>query len=299
MKKKIYVAKNLQEETTHGDFTFPFYVSEDSLYDYDQNSIACHWHSELELTVVTKGRMEYHINDRSFLLTAGTGILTNSNALHFAYPVNEENCWYQTIIFDPRFIYGYEGSVIERKYIDSIVRDTHLDAVPLDSAIAWQQEILDIAGDITGLSKEKPLGYELFVKSSMCRLWALLYLNLSSRKQGVAPRSISTLKEILSFIHENYTAKITLQDIADSGGISKGECCRLFKKTLKQPPIGYLQFYRIHRSIPLLMRGDTNITEISELVGFNGASYYAETFKKIMRCAPREYRRLSQEAQAE
>jgi AraC-like DNA-binding protein len=33
-----------------------------------------------------------------------------------------------------------------------------------------------------------------------------------------------------------------------------------------------------------------NVTEIAEQCGFGGASYFTETFRKIMGCIPTEYR---------
>ena len=67
--------------------------------------------------------------------------------------------------------------------------------------------------------------------------------------------------KFLHYINSNYERQITLDDIANSGNISRSECCRFFKKT-------------IHFA-----------------VGFNSINYYITTFKKQMGCSPREYRK--------
>lgn len=293
MRKRIYVDKDLREEQPTRDYAFPLYVTEDSLFNYEHNMLSCHWHSDLEITIVIKGEMEYHINDKVFIAGEGTCLMANANALHFAIPVNGEDCSYNAVIFNPQIIYGYEGSAIEQRYISSVLHNPNLDAVLFTTEIPWQQEILSAVSRVVKLYQEKAIGYELLIASEMCRFWSLLYANLDVGEKGEIQTSIATLKDILSFIHANYNKKLTLAQIAGAGNISRGECCRLFQKTLKQSPFAYLHYYRIQKSLPLLTQGERNITEISENVGFNGVSYFSEVFKKIMHCTPRDYKKRS------
>ena len=97
-------------------------------------------------------------------------------------------------------------------------------------------------------------------------------------------------KDVLSFIHQNYSNKITLQDIADAVFVSKGECCRFFKKSLKMSPYDYLINYRINESMKLLKNSSLSILDISENVGFNNVSHYIQIFKKKTGQTPLEYR---------
>jgi AraC family transcriptional regulator, melibiose operon regulatory protein len=86
---------------------------------------------------------------------------------------------------------------------------------------------------------------------------------------------------------------LTLEELALSCNISKSECCRFFKKVMRQSPFEYLLRYRIQKSVPpLLMGQELNITEISESTGFASASYYSEIFRRLMYCSPTEYRKL-------
>ena len=72
---------------------------------------------------------------------------------------------------------------------------------------------------------------------------------------------------------------------------NKSEFCRLFKATLHQTPFDFLLHYRIQQSLPLLCRPELTITEIATTVGFSGASYYSEFFRKYTSCSPTEYRK--------
>ena len=63
-----------------------------------------------------------------------------------------------------------------------------------------------------------------------------------------------------------------------------------FKEIINRSPNDYLVEYRIDKSIDLIMKTDMKMTEIAYECGFNGSSYFAETFKKIVGVSPREYK---------
>ena len=87
------------------------------------------------------------------------------------------------------------------------------------------------------------------------------------------------------------TLPITLDQMVAACYANKSEFCRLFKATLHQTPFDFLLHYRIQQSLPLLCRPELTITEIATTVGFSGASYYSEVFRKYTSCSPTEYRK--------
>ena len=94
----------------------------------------------------------------------------------------------------------------------------------------------------------------------------------------------------MSFINKNYQDKVTLEQIANAGGVCKSSCCNIFKKYLHDSPMNYMINYRIECSAKKLKETDLTITEIAFEVGFSGASYYSEMFHKYFGCSPKEYR---------
>ena len=78
--------------------------------------------------------------------------------------------------------------------------------------------------------------------------------------------------------------------IAASGGVSKSLCNKLFKKYVDVSPINYLLELRIKKVTEYLRTTSYSLTEIAELCGFNGASYMAEMFKKLVGKSPLNYR---------
>jgi len=103
------------------------------------------------------------------------------------------------------------------------------------------------------------------------------------------------MKKMLSWIDIHYTEKITLDDIARAGQLSRSECSRYFKRMLKATPLNDVIDYRLQKSLLLLKQDGSNVTELAYQVGFNSTSYFIERFKKSMNMTPRAFKKLKNE----
>ena len=139
---QINTEKNQREIKEHGNFQFPVNVSMESIQSFEQGMFLWHWHPEIELTWVMSGEMEYRVNDTTYHLKAGEGLFGNSNTLHAGNQINSKNCSYLSITFHPRFLYGYEGSILQSGYVDKITENESWDALLLNPEVGWQMEIL-------------------------------------------------------------------------------------------------------------------------------------------------------------
>lgn len=289
---QLKIEKNQMEIKEHGDFSFPVHVSEEAINRFDSNSFLWHWHPEIELTWIMSGQIEYRVNDKCYILTEGDGLFANSNALHFGQMKDAQHCDYLSVTFNPRFIYGYENSTLQTKYVEMITANPEWASMKLDKAIDWHQEILDSIRHIYALSKERPYDYELEVHIVLCRIWQLLYGHYSSipAKRQQSPRNIKRLRDILTFIQSHYSENITLEDIAGSVNICKSECCRFFKKHMHMTLFEYLMYYRIQQSLPLLRQGES-VTKAAAAAGFSNPCYYGKIFRRFINCSPSCYRK--------
>lgn len=134
----------------------------------------------------------------------------------------------------------------------------------------------------------------LKIQNLFLNTWIQLYENIPSESQHKNQNAdLSIIRNMIGFIQQNYTNKITLADIAASGAVGQSKCCKLFAKYIKQTPNIYLTRYRLDKSTVLLSNTDRTVTEIATAVGFNGSSYYAEAFRKWYGKSPTEYRATS------
>lgn len=294
-KTQINIEKNQKEIKDHGNYKFPVNVSIESIQAYEQGSFLWHWHPEIELTWIMSGSIEYHINNQSYILTEGEGLFGNSKTLHSGYMKDNQECTYLSITFHPRFLYGYENSILQTKYIDFITSNDAWSSLKLEKDVSWHQEMIQSMKEIYHLSLNKPNDYELRVHMILMQIWQHLYQYFSSlpEKDRQPQRHLQRLRDIISFIQENYDQEISLDDVAAHINICKSECCRFFKKHMNMTIFEYILFLRIQNSLPLLKQGES-ITKTANQVGFASPAYFGQIFRRYMKCTPREYREMSE-----
>lgn len=289
---QIITQKNQKELKDHGNFAFPVNICIEKIQAYETGSFLWHWHPEVELTLILSGEMEYLINDKSYIVTAGDGLFGNSNSLHSGHMRNGAQCSYLSITFHPRFLYGYENSILQTKYVSFITSNESWSSYLLKSDVDWQKKILDNMRAIYAFSQEPPADFELRVHMMLMDIWSRLYQHFSAQpeKEGKSIHHLQRLRDIISYIQEHYNEKITLDDVAKSASICQSECCRFFKKHMNMTIFDYILYLRIQNSLPLLATAES-ITDVSTAVGFTSSSYYSQIFKRYMGCSPLEYKK--------
>ena len=289
---QIHIEKNQKEIKDHGSFAFPVNVSIENIQSYEQSSFLWHWHPEIELTWIMTGEMEYHVNDRQYILKEGEGLFGNSNTLHSGYMKDGKECTYLSVTFHPRFLYGYENSILQTKYVDYITENEEWASLHLEKNIIWHQEILYWVKMIYEMSQEPPVDFELQVHMQLLQIWQKLYQYFASlpEREKKPQLYLQRLRDIVSYIQEHYAEEISLEEVAEQVNICKSECCRFFKKHMNMTIFDYILFLRIQKSLPLLKSGES-VTEVAGRVGFSSPAYYGQIFKRYMKCTPREYKR--------
>lgn len=289
---QLHLDTNKKELKAHGTYACPVNISFEQLSRYERKSFLWHWHREIELTLLLQGEMLYQVNDTVYHLRKGDGLFCNSNALHTGSSCNDSDCTYISVTFHPRFLYGYENSLLQTKYINKITEDSSLSGLSLSSSVPWQAEILQQLAALHQLALSPDPSYELQIQLLLSRIWLVLWENAAfgsqETDQGIQ-KNTDRVKKILIYLQNHYTEKITLADIAAEANICQSECCRFFKKHMKESLFEYLLSYRIEKSLPLLAEGKMPITEIASRTGFSSSSYYTKVFRERMGCTPSQY----------
>lgn len=290
--------KEFKELKSHGSFTFPVLVSEEVLAHYERGSFLWHWHPEIELTLIEDGEISYQVNQDIFHLHKGEGLFCNANALHTGHMIDSKNCYYTSVTFNPRVIYGYEGSIIWQKYMEPLISQTNMSAIHFKPDIAWHYKILKNLDKIHRLYTDKNDTYEFEIQQLLSNIILQIVKNTTSeymntRLKSGSKRDFERLKTILSYLNEHYMEKISLDSIAGEIGLCKEECCRYFKRYMNQTLFDYITSLRVEKSLSMLMENKLSMTEIAEHVGFASSSYYSKVFKKLLKCSPLQYRKAN------
>ncbi len=265
------------------------YIRRGLLSNYSNFTADSHWHDDLEFISVLSGSMDYNVNGEILHLKAGQGIIINARQIHYGFSNEHNECDFYCVLLHPMLL--CTSQYIDRDFVSPILLNNSLPYIFLDCKTDWQRTILSDIEAIY-LYREKP-NAPLYVQNIFYHIW--IFLNENAPQKEPTKRqnlNLSVLKEMLTFIQQSYADKITLQDIAGSGNVSKSTCLAIFKKYLQDTPANYLIGYRLKRAIRMLEDSDLKITEIALAVGFGGVSYFAEMFRKNYGCSPSEYRNL-------
>ena len=283
---KKYVPEGMQQE-------YPVSVCFTD-FSFTTENTHWHWHDEIELLIVNSGSLRVQTETDLLDLSAGQGIIINQNTVHAFQSISPKACTCYTIAFSPRFFLEPSQLSMTAKFLHPVLSSFHI--LLLDESNAWDEEVLNIVDDIIAINMTKKSGFELVTKGYLCQLWFKLYERISDTQFSEKPAvtlSVDNerIKSAITYIEENYADNVTLDEIAASVHVSKSECCRFFKRTLKMTPFEYLMKYRIYVASQLMIESTEKIS-ISSLalsVGFNNASYFNKVFKKYMNCTPKEY----------
>ena len=97
-------------------------------------------------------------------------------------------------------------------------------------------------------------------------------------------------EKIRRYIQKNYMRDISMQDAARMMNYSDAYFCKLFKQCFDQNFTAYLARFRINEARRLLQDKNASVREVSMLVGYYDANYFAKVFKRIAGMNPSEYR---------
>lgn len=280
-------------EAVKREESFPVSISLNQMDKKILGFVDWHWHDDIQFCIVEKGSIVFSVRQKEYVLEKGQGIFINSGCLHMARPFTEQDSSYSYVAFNAKMLEFFNESGFVEKYVNPYIKRKGFYSIVLDNYSSESAEVLGYIKDICGLYSNKSHGYEFDICIYIAAIWRLLTKNWDipdSYENEEDCINYRRVKTIMSYIHENYREKISLQDIADVAGLSKGECCRFFKRMTKCTIFEFVNNYRIDKSIELLQNTDICVGDIAEMSGFGGPSYYIESFKKRLGCTPKEYR---------
>lgn len=261
----------------------PIYFRKGLLSKYPNFTAESHWHDDVELIVVLSGNMKYAVNGEVVKLNEGDGIFINSRQFHYGFSDERKECVFLCLLFHPVLLSA--SQFIEQNYVNPLL---NLESVPYKFLKKDDEKDEKIFSDVNEIFTAR----DLKKLSLVYDIWDNLYEGLGKfeQKKVNSYGKLNVFKQMINFIQYNYKESVTLSEIAAAGAVCKTECCAVFKKYVNLTPIAYLNDYRLRKSLELLVKTDMTVCEICYEVGFSGASYFSETFKKVFGCTPIMYR---------
>ena len=283
--------KSLKELREHGNVEFPcaFYSSL-----REETHVGHHWHEELELLYVEGSDYSVEIDTRESAVSEPAFYFINQEQIHAAR--FSESALEYALVFRADMLSYVSYDLAQQKLLQPLIsrKLSFPTCVPLAAPAGKALGICLLPLFKEGL-KRTPAGL-LQTKAALCGAVAVLAdHNLLLAAETAAPREsqrILTIKQLLSYIQENYTRRIYLKELADFVGMDPQYLCRFFKKSLGQTPMEYINSLRIEKACQALRDTDNKILDICYDSGFQNMGHFIHCFKEHKSMTPSAYRAL-------
>jgi len=271
---------------------FPYIASCAELDKYPNRYTPWHWHKEIEIFYMKSGALVYSTSDGEYTFPEGSGGFVNSNVLHTSRGVGRKETLQFLHIFDTSFISGQKDGRIETNYIKPLVSSGSTKIIPLYPHDVRHKDLLKIISDSFHI-QENEFAYELKIRNALSEIWYYLFEladPLPKQETGDDERVTEKIKLMMIFIHENYSKKIKISDIAGAAFVSERACFRAFRESIHMSPLEYLNSYRLQKACTMLTDSSKPVTLIGYECGLGTSSHFADKFKSRFGCTPSEYR---------
>lgn len=293
---KMNIDEKSYEWVAYNAAGFPVYMRKGMLSAYPNYTAESHWHDDLEFTIVQSGEMQYNVNGEICTLREGDGVFVNSRQFHYGFSENRRECEFVCFLFHPVLLCA--SQYIEHNYVTPILQNAALPYLVLDKTAVGQNTIVRLLSEIYDSTRTSTDAFCENALNTVARFYDIWFeickLGKNAPKAKREKNSkLSILKNMISFIQNNYGKDIRIADIAKAGAVGKTECCAIFKQYTNSTPCKYLTDYRLRKSAELLVSTDMTATEICFETGFSDSSYFTKIFGETFSCTPKQYRKAN------
>ena len=286
--------QNYHETKEHTATEFPYNTYLCSI-PLDFSHVPVHWHSELELIVIKKGRGLVSVDFRQRSVTSGDIVLIRPGQLHSIEQDGSHSMEYENIILKPHLLISDEPDLCALRFINPLMAGAIPSETFLTPSLPYYRQVSECIRQIDGLCEAQPEGFQLAVKGLLFQFIFLLVSNQSPQENPalLQTKSLEKMKTILKYVEEHYTERITVEDMADLTYYSKSHFMKFFKAHMGTGFIEYLNDYRLSMAERLLRSSDHSVLDIAQMSGFDNLSYFNRIFKRKYGISPGKYRRTS------
>lgn len=284
---QVVVDGDLKESIRYENLSFPLEIFLDDYGRLADHTLNCHWHRDFEFNLVLCGAVDFYLEGVRIPLEEGECLFINSGILHMAKQrENTEAAKVLAVTFQEElFTKGYAGSAFFKYF------GQKTDGFKWDAGAGAGKAVAEGLRALAGLDKAE-YGYELCCLSLLSEIWRRTAVYLERELPKGRPKSHNGgVKKILSYIHEHFHERVTVEDLIGAANVSRSEAFRCFKQYAGVSPMAYLNDYRLAKAADLLAGTEQNVTEICFACGFADTSYFVKRFREKFGVSPLRYRK--------
>lgn len=246
-----------------------------------------HMHSTVEILVCLEGQCMLKICQTEVFIEEGSYIVIFQKHPHSFDVYEEGECVILQLHFHPNmFMDLFSDSLKDKQFF--FLMDITLERKNYIHGKCSEQ-LYDSIRYIHEESENKKANWKKMIDLYFAQLLVLLSRDIGGTGKG----DVKNNRHLLSafeYIKEHYMEKITVDQLSEYCGITSRYLGELFKTHLDMNISSYIIYFRINKSIELMMEEkDYTLTEIALEAGFSNLQYYSKVFKSVMNISPAKY----------
>jgi len=265
--------KNFDEKKFNSDF-HANYEHYTQIYSEDTT---LHYHNCVEIGICTSGTGIEYIDGKIFSFYPDSLAIIQKNCIHDAHIITDDPSKKPS-----EWVYLFVD-------LESLGAKNH----PNDSVIFSSSDMSALFWAMYYELETHSDNYEeafLFLLESF-----LIKANRSMEKHVLNGTSVpEQLLPAISYISNNCSHEITIEDIAASCNISTSHFRKVFRKSFNCSPLEYLNNFRLSLACKMLEGTTLSVTEIAGRAGFSSISSFNRQFKDHFEVSPTQYRKNCQ-----
>ena len=234
-------------------------------------------HPEIEIIYTILGPEPICINNDTYIAEPGDLTIVNSGHIH----TGVGSRWIHHTLIPPNDFLAHLDISLPAFSITPHIRDEKLAKLFLDI--------------IEEVESSAPFHVEMAKVAAERFLLALLRGYGTNRMETFSSFSneseMKITSKVLNFLNCHFDEDFSIDEIASNIGISAPYMCRCVKDVTGISIIDHLNTIRCRAAYHYLTQTDKPVNEVAKLCGFNGRSYFAKVYRKVMGTLPSEVAR--------
>ena len=278
----------LKENKPHGTKDDPFstYHIENAGRSFQ---IPVHWHDEFEIIYVRSGFLTVSISGESYIGKTGEAFVVSPGNLHLMGSQSGTVDYY-TFLFPLKYISFRTDDMLDDKLLEPL-NSGHLMICPRvkDTAKELCEQLIKIYEAKNDESESKittQVRTKIILLQFILEMWKKGFVieNDTSGRNTVE-------KEMVSYIQQNFTGKISLREFGEQFHLSEKYISRYFKEHFHITLSQYVTYLRLEHAKQLLQDTDIPVTDVAMQSGYQNVSYFIRSFQKAYAVSPLKYRK--------
>ena len=250
--------------------------------------IPVHWHDEVEIIYIKKGSITIYINNDKFPAGEGDLFFVNTGELHFMES-EDMGVEYYTILFPLTFLsFQIEDALEQEVFLP--LRQKKLLLPTKVSEFDTHKYMTNLISEMIRINEEKETGYQLRTRIFLLELIER-FLKEDSFRQADITSTTGMQRDLLAYIQEHYTEKITLSMLAQEFHLSEKYISWYFKEHFYIGFMQYVSHLRMTKAKHLLYSTEYPVTEIAFSCGYPSVNFFIRSFKDLYGITPLQYRK--------